>query len=58
MAIISSSVVQGSEIKTSDAAQVTYIADKTLFTVAGVAITQRQSIAAGVGFLAAWLLKQ
>lgn len=57
MTIINSSVVQGEEIKPTESATTTYLADQVVFSVAGVRCTQRQAITGVLAFLAAWALK-
>lgn len=57
MAIINATLVQGSELKTSESSTTTYVADQVVFSLGGVKFTQRQLIASGVCFLAAWALK-
>lgn len=57
MSIINSTVTQGAEIKTSETASTTYIADEVIFSVGSVAVTQRQLITGAFCFLAAWALK-
>lgn len=57
MAIISASVTQGAELKTSDQSTTTFVADQVMFTLGDVNITQRQAITGVVCFLAAWALK-
>lgn len=57
MAIINATLVQGSELKTAENAAATYIADKVVYSVGTLTITQRQLITGGLCFLAAWALK-
>lgn len=57
MAIISPTVTQGSEIKTSETSTTTFVADQVVLTLGGVQLTQRQLVAGGICFLAAWALK-
>lgn len=57
MAILDPTVAQGSEIKASDSATTTYIADQVVFSLGGVKFTQRQTFTGVVAFLAAWALK-
>lgn len=57
MAIIDAQVTQGVELKTSSAATQSYVADRVMFDVGGLRVTQNVAIALGLGLLVGALVK-
>lgn len=57
MAIIDAQVTQGAELKTSSTATQSYVADRVMFDVGGLRVTQNVAIALGLGLLVGALVK-